>query len=260
MRVLVTFAVPAEFAPWRARHQFCPNLKLAGPGVGDYFTYDARVGKTEIRVLLTGIGGESAVLRMNGAFEAAPDFFISSGLAGGLNSSCRPEDVVVARRTSRGGTELSIASNEYLVQSASRCGARPVRRFVTVDQIVCDSAHKLVMASHGDVVEMESYFALRAAASAHVPAVAVRAISDAADEDLPMDFSRVLDSRGAVRLGKMVGELAREPHRIPGLVRFGVRSRRAAHKLADFLDRYLRALEYDWKNAESIALREVAAT
>ena len=116
------------------------------------------------------------------------------------------------------------------------------------------------MASSGDVVEMESYFVLRAAAGAHVPAVAVRAISDAVEEDLPMDFNRVLDSQGAVRMRRLVGELAREPRRISGLVRFGMRSRRAAHALADFLDRYLLALDHDWKSAESIALREVAAT
>lgn len=168
--------------------------------------------------------------------------------------------MVVARQTSWRGTTSNIPSNEYLVQTASRCGANPVRRFVTVDHIVADSVQKHAMASSGDAVEMESYFVLRAAASAHVPAVAIRAISDALEEDLPMDFSRVLDSQGAVRMRKLARELAREPRKIPGLVRFGMRSRRAARTLADFLDGYFLALDHDWKNAESVALREVAAT
>jgi adenosylhomocysteine nucleosidase len=260
VKVLVTFAVPAEFAPWRARHAFSPSAEVAQPGTRDYFFYEGYVGKSDVRVLLTGMGGQNTGLRMNRALWDVPDFCISSGLAGGLSEMCRAGDVVAARRTSRGGTTSSIASNEYLVQSASRCGAKPVSRFVTVEQIVGDSAQKRAMASSGDVVEMESYFVLRAAAGAHVPAVAVRAISDAVEEDLPMDFSRVLDSQGAVKVRRLVGELAREPRRIPRLVRFGMRSRRAALALADFLDRYLLALDHDRKNAESIALREVAAT
>jgi adenosylhomocysteine nucleosidase len=260
MKVLVTFAVPAEFAPWRARHAFSPSGEAAQPGPGDYVSYDGYIGKSEVRVVLTGMGGKNAALRVHRALWDAPDICISSGLAGGLSDSCRAGDVVVARRTGWHGTTSSIASNEFLVQTASRCGAKSVSRFLTVEQIVGTSAEKRALTSSGDVVEMESYFVLRAAAGAHVPAVAVRAISDAVEEDLPMDFSRVLDSKGAVRMRKLAGELARAPRRIPGLVRFGLRSRRTADALADFLDGYLLALDHDLKPAESIALREVAAT
>ncbi len=260
MKVLVTFAVSAEFAPWRARHAFSASAEAAEPGAGDCICYDGYVGKTEVRVVLTGIGGQNAALRTHRTLWDVPDLCISSGLAGGLAKSCRAGDVVVARRTSLHGTMSCVTSNEYLVQAASRCGAKPVSRMVTVDQIVGDSAQKRALASSGDAIEMESYFVLRAAVGAQVPAVAIRAISDAVGDDLPMDFSRVVDSQGAVKMRRLVAELARKPGGIPRLVRFAMRSRRAARALADFLDRYLLALDHPWKKAESIALREVAAT
>jgi nucleoside phosphorylase len=259
LKVLVTFAVLAEFAPWRTRHEFRISREAAGPDAKENFAFDARLGESNVRVLLTGMGGQSTFQRVSRALQDAPDFCISSGLAGGLSEVCRVGDVVVARRICRAGNDLSIASSEYLLQAAYRCGAKPVNRSVTVDRIVSDSMQKRSLASSGDMVEMESYFVLRAAVGVRVPSVAIRAISDAWDEDLPLDFNRVLDSRGAVRMQSLVGELAREPRRIPKLVRFGMSSRRAARALADFLDRYLHALSHDPHIAESAALREVVA-
>ena len=258
MKVLVTFAVASEFAPWRARRRFSPSRPEPQTNNGRCISYDGSVGQVAVRVILTGVGGQNATLRLHHSFRDAVDLCISSGLAGGLNPSCRVGDVVVARSTSLRGTATTVASDAYLVSAAAQCGAKPVGRFVTVEKIVTASKQKEVMATSGDAVEMESYFVLKAAAFARVPAVAIRAISDAAEEDLPMDFSRVLDSQGHVAMRKLLAEVAREPRRIPSLIRFGARSRRSAQSLADFLDRYLSSLDHDWKNAESMKLREAA--
>ena len=79
--------------------------------------------------------------------------------------------------------------------------------------------------------------------------VAIRAISDTADEDLPLDFNRVTDISGDVSIKRILGEVAGAPSSIPALVRFGKRSRIAAESLASFLERYLQALAIESHSA-----------
>ena len=270
MKVLVTFAVLSEFAPWRSRHKFLPveqtatqpakqPVKRADAGTDAVFTYRARVANCDVRVVLTGMGGQNAALRLHRAFREVPNLCISSGLAGGLSEACRAGDVVVGRRVSWRGTTSSVASEERLVRTASECGAKLVNRFVTVEKIAATAAQKQALAASGDVVEIESYFVMRAAAGAKVPAVAIRAIGDAVGEDLPMDFSGVIDTQGSIKMRKLLGRVAQSPRSMPALMRFGLKSRRASRVLADVLDRYLNALDGEWEDAASVALREAAA-
>jgi len=95
MRILVTFAVEAEFAPWSARRKFdrqnAPGLKL----------WKSVIADSEIFVALTGIGDKSAsVLDLMMRVAACNRYFdvcISSGLAGALRSDYQLSDVVVAK-------------------------------------------------------------------------------------------------------------------------------------------------------------------
>jgi len=80
---------------------------------------------------------------------------------------------------------------------------------------------------------------LTEAAKRQIPAAAIRAISDAADEGLPMDLSGVLDHEGKVKASKVARSLARGPHKLPALLRLGRNTRRAATNLAEFLDAYV---------------------
>jgi hypothetical protein len=92
-----------------------------------------------------------------------------------------------------------------------------------------------------------------------IPAIAVRGISDAADRDLPVDFSKILSRDGRVRKRQLIREIARHPLKIPGLVRFGLESQKAASVLAYFLDHFVASLaDIDGRVAAS-AFGEVAA-
>jgi len=51
MKVLVTFAVEAEFAPWRKLRQFSQS------NLGDIRAFSAQMRDGELIVLLTGVGG-----------------------------------------------------------------------------------------------------------------------------------------------------------------------------------------------------------
>jgi hypothetical protein len=60
--------------------------------------------------------------------------------------------------------------------------------------------------------------------------------------DYPCDFSKMLDERGRMRLWRLAIEPLRTPQRLPALIRFALASRRAACRLAGFLDGYMEAL------------------
>jgi hypothetical protein len=101
---------------------------------------------------------------------------------------------------------------------------------------------KLRAETGADVVEMESAAIQAVCAERGIPCVTVRVISDTAEEDLPLDFSKIADAKGHLKVGGLLLELARQPYRLPLLIKFGRQSRAAATSLADFLDRYLAAV------------------
>lgn len=261
MHVLVTFALPAEFAPWRDRHGFRRRLSSPPeaplqPG-GDQ-VYEGLVGECRVHVLLTGVGCRGSRFALHHALQGDCDLCVSAGLAGGLRDGFRIGDVVAARRAVALGTKASVASNTSLLTVAGICGAKTANVSLTSDALAVTSAQKRQLAPLGEIVEMESYHVLRAAQAARVPAVVLRAISDTVDEDLPMNFDPLMDAQGELSVRKLLGRLARDPRKIPELARFGKKSRRAADALAEFLDRCVGRFPSPLDDVKSMSLREAA--
>jgi len=239
MRVLVTFAVDAEFAPWRVRHAWEVSPGLL-PG------YWVRIGADEVFTVLTGIGANHASKALRASLAAQPDVCISSGLAGALRPEHRIGEVLVARAVSTAADERIVESAGALFEYALGCGAKPVERFYTSETLVRSARDKSNLSLAADAVDMESYAILSAAADAGVPVVAVRAISDLAEEDLSYDFGRARDARGQISMPRLLMQVARQPQHIPSLVRLGRQSRDAAASLARFLDVYVGTLCSEW--------------
>jgi adenosylhomocysteine nucleosidase len=241
MRVLVTFAVKAEFSPWSSHHAFVPYEFENYERRREYDLFKANIGPNEVTVLLTGMGKENASNAMNSIPLDSQDICISSGLAGSLDEALQPGDVVAARcvRTLDGA---QTTSDEFLFGLATSLSAKAVDVSLTSHKIISAAIEKDDLRRQGNIVEMESAHILVAAQQAHLPGVVVRAISDAADEDLPVDFARVLDSHGHLKVGGLLKEVGLSPYRIPQLIQFGRQSRNAAKALANFLDRFIFAL------------------
>jgi adenosylhomocysteine nucleosidase len=238
MKVLITFALANEFAPWRKLRRF---ERVSGDAWDQ--TYTATIGDCEVRVVVTGAGRFAAQRSLLHAFDGAPELCIASGLCGGLKSSYAPGDVLVARAVADvGGTRL-IQGDPELVRRAGGAGAKVVDKFLVSDRVVATAREKAALAAAGDAVDMESVYVLAAAWQRGVRTMAVRAVSYAADSDLPLDFNRVFTERGEVSIPKVVGQLVRSPGRLPGLLRLANESERAATSLAHFLDAYLLHME-----------------
>jgi nucleoside phosphorylase len=242
MRILVTFAVDAEFAPWRKRHPFVASPMREGWGIVQEQNYKARIGGADVTVYLTGIGWRIPEGRFRELLGEKPDACISSGLAGGLKPDLKHGDVVAARFVRSRDEPTVVGANSRLVKVAGECGSKVVETCITSRQIVGQAQYKRAMGEFGDIVDMESFRIVSVVTGTKIPAVTVRAISDTVDEDMPLDFSQVLDGMGRVKTGQLTLQLARYPHKIPSLIRFGKESQRAGERLADFLDRYVEAL------------------
>jgi adenosylhomocysteine nucleosidase len=231
MNILVTFAVEAEFTPWRKRRKF---RRLPG----DRPCFEAQFGGARVRVVLTGMGQVHALELARRVLPDRPDICISTGLAGALRSGYRPGVVLAARLVSEVGEPVAVASHPELLATAVDCGARQVERFATSRTLVARAQEKSRLGRHAEAVEMESYTILAEAARHGVPAVAVRAIGDTVDFDLPYDLERARDARGQIRIGGVVGQALRHPGGLPALFALARDCRVAARHLADFLDTY----------------------
>ena len=244
MRILVTFAVEAEFAPWRKRRHFSPVQ------LGDLKTYGAEIEGASIVVMLTGMGGTRAGSKVLGIQMIATEtgrFFdvcVSAGLAGALKPEIRAGEIVVARnvrtRTVHADLQkITVSCDAALIELTKMCGARELSAFYEEDHIVITAAEKLKLSSSADAVDMESFDVISECLVWGTRGVAVRAISDAAEDDLPLDFNLAVTNDGDVSFRRILGEVLQRPRSVPGLVRFGRQSRRAAESLGNFLDTFV---------------------
>lgn len=235
MRILVTFAVEAEFAPWRRSRPFRSIAKKP------FEIYEAKSGGAAIRVALTGIGWECASRAANAVMGDIFDCCISSGLTGGLKPEFKLGDVLAFQSVGELGTRVML-SDEQLVQSARNAGAHIASRLMTSRTLITTAEEKRGLGIFADAVDMESFPVMAAAQGRGIPAIAVRSVSDVVDDDLPMDFSRHIAENGQVNTGRVLGEMARRPQVIPAMVRFGVQTRQAAGGLREFLDAFIAKL------------------
>jgi len=245
MRVVVTFAVDAEFAPWRKFGSFRPVRH--GPAIW----HETVQHDLAIRAVVTGVGAERAREAVRDALLDGADVCISSGLAGALRPEYAVGTILAAQIILKDDEPAAVASDRELLQLAAQCGAQYAVRFLSASEMAATSAEKLRLSAVADAVEMESLAVLSEAAVHGVPAVAIRAVSDAVDTDLPCDFSAALDERGQIRLGSILLQLALRPNRFPALLRFARDCRDAARKLALFLDAYTSHLAGDSRRSDS---------
>ncbi len=132
------------------------------------------------------------------------------------------------------------------IVSAGFCGALdPALRVgdIVEDGIVCSDRVAVTAQEKADLraktgaaaVDMESAAVAQKAQQWRVEFRSMRAVSDAASDDLPLDFNLYRDARGRFSRGRIAMAAVSNPFRtIPGLLRFERNCRVAAESLGDF--------------------------
>ncbi len=246
MRVLVTFAVDAEFAPWR---KLRPFRSIDYDGLRLWRT---SVGSTELTALVTGVGTQSAAQSMGLMMKMADenryfDICVSSGLAGALQETLKPGDIIAPGSLIAESRDSDLQSDLLNVDAdlrrqAVEWGAIATDCLFTSDQVLIKASEKKACSSKAQSVDMESFDIVKAAAAWGARSVVIRAISDSAEEDLPINFNLTLSDGHQVSVVKVVGELLKNPLVLPALLRFGRQSRRVAERLTKFLDEYVQTV------------------
>jgi nucleoside phosphorylase len=245
MRVLVTFAVEAEFRPWRRIRCFRVTPHKSLP------IWSTKIEGSEITVLLTGMGDSPArgieLMLREACLDRCFDVCVSSGLAGALRATHPTGEVFVAEhlKTYRIHADLGkdcLEADKTLVELAVACGAKRVSTLYTASHVLNTAQEKASLAESADVVDMESFDIVKEGYAWGARGIAVRAVSDGASEDLPIDFNRTLSTKKAISLHRVLIELVKKPGALPSLIQFGKQSQRAAERLAEFLDEFMKQI------------------
>ncbi len=183
-----------------------------------------------MEILITGMGRENAERSLHAELKReCHQLVLSCGFAGGLNPYLSTGTVVFAADEDAGLTPMLLAA-----------GACPVR-FHSSDRVATTVAEKRALwASTGaDAVEMESHI-IRAICRAHgIPSATIRVISDAAQENLPLDFNALLTAEQRLNYGKLILALLASPSKIRALLRLQRQTQLAAKNLAAVLSRVI---------------------
>jgi nucleoside phosphorylase len=246
VKILITFAVDAEFAPWRKRRVFVKSIvKTKFPYVdAAYPVYAVSMGSIELHVALTGMGYYVARDAIRALLESwPPDVCISSGLAGATRPEHKIGEVLVAESVRPLLSQRFKNSDSRLLHLACASGAKRVGAFLSSKHFVKDSSEKHTLKDFVDAVEMESFRIMCAALGRGIPAVAIRVVSDSYDQDLPYDFHRFVDDRGRPSVPKALRQLTRHPAGLRKLSAVVRQANKSAGILAEFFERLIPALE-----------------
>ncbi|MDB6124705.1 MAG: phosphorylase [Pedosphaera sp.] len=177
--------------------------------------------------LITGMGQRNAGTSIRKILSTLrPRMVITTGFAGGLNPELKVGTVVFDEDAAAG-----------LSSKLIKLGAKPVK-FNCAARVATTVEEKQALwkSSGADVVEMESSVIRQICHEQGIPSATIRVISDAANEDLPLDFNALMTSDERIDFVKLAWKLITGPQKIPQLIRFQKQTVFAARKLANVLN------------------------
>jgi adenosylhomocysteine nucleosidase len=206
---LVCFAVKEEAAPFRKNSGRFPATKI----------------------LVTGMGRKNSERALQQSLpHTLPSLVLTCGFAGALDPRLKIGDVV-----------FEADPESRLAPALQEAGAAPAK-FHCASRVATTIAEKTALrkSTGADVVEMESEFIRQICRAKKIPSATLRAISDSALDDLPLDFNELMTDDDTLSFSKLALILMKSPGKIPQLMQLQKNTRLAAQKLAEVLEKLLR--------------------
>jgi adenosylhomocysteine nucleosidase len=270
-RLCVYFALPDEAAALLPRMRFANKIPTFDDLLGGHIGGDLE--GVALSVTASGMGGRNAGLHLNflcGLTRSAQvdarrareshreqipiRRLLICGFGGGLTSDLPPGSLMVANRVQTSGpsqnqqTYFPDPAMVAFAESISVPGVRKKRgTLATVSHVLTtpDEKRHLAECTGAIAVDMETADAARVAQSQGIPWLSVRAITDGAEDTLPLDFNAFTDEDGNIDQGRVLRATLLRPWKIPALLRLRARSSLAARNLAAFIESFLAALPED---------------
>jgi adenosylhomocysteine nucleosidase len=253
MNILITYAVEAEFAPWRA-------LNMEKVTMSNVILQRAHIGRATVDFVITGMGAANAERVADSVISKTYSFCIVCGFAGALKSSAKLGNIVVPEKVQHHATRQTEICDPDLLTRASENGATRIATLLTTDHVVNTATEKNCLSALAEAVDMESFAILQAANKKIVPCAILRVISDSFDRDMPAELDTIVDPQGHVKIAGVVRYVAKHPLMVPALVRLGRDSKSAAEALAHFLESYINKLSAATHDNPPPELQEAAAS
>lgn len=227
--------------------------------VGGFTVRTAQIGRASADFVISGIGAASARDAATAVMSEPYTICIAAGFCGSLKQEHRVGDILVPDAVQDLGRQKTVECSRNLVYAARDDGAKEVKRFFTVREIVSTSEEKARLAPYAAGADMESFAVLTVARARHISTVVIRVVSDRYDQDVPADFGTAVDHEGRVSVSGVVRMIAHHPLQLPALIRLGRQSRTAAEGLAHFLEAYIKKLSFLSHGRTPTELSEIAA-
>ncbi|MBN1882199.1 MAG: hypothetical protein JW885_08515 [Deltaproteobacteria bacterium] len=191
----------------------------------------------EILVLISGVGMKKARIAARTLIHRhRPDLIFSAGFAGGLDPSLALGDTVIPSRIVDQSDARIDAPQEIHTKLLSARPGTAAGSLLSTPRFIPDASEKKELFRRYDAlaVDMESAATALEAQATGVPHLALRVISDTADQTLP-PLSGFLDAQGDIMPMRAVLFFARHPRRLIPVLRFFKGMGRAADSLTDLL-------------------------
>lgn len=227
-----------------------PLLKIAGKysktKLGEFSFFSFCVAGKKCRLIESGIGMNRASNAAQALIsECNPEVVISFGFGGAVLPGMSPGDLAVARRTflfhgmlQDPGETFDLFFPPGLLETLEKTGNKvgyAVRQcdFITSDKILNKKELTGLLPKYmiNPVLDMETWAIAREAMRERVPLLAIRAISDAADEELEFSLDRFTDHEMNIRISRILRTIAMKPSILPQLIRLAYNSRIAGNNL-----------------------------
>lgn len=199
----------------------------------------------DLGVACISVGGkaQSAPGRIESAIAQGATGLVSFGIAGALHPDLRTGDVVIAQTVVDEAGNSMPAHAEWarglahpvpaVIPAQGKSGRTLVGAILGLDRLVSSPHDKEAAFARSEAwaIDMESHHVARAAAAHGLPFIAIRAISDQANETLPACLADFVDGEGRTKMSAVFAALIFGRVKLGALIATGRSSRRAHQAL-----------------------------
>ena len=187
-----------------------------------------------VTLRVIGVGKQRVEAGIAAVAAESPSAIMAIGFCGGADPALRTGDLHVAQVFHSVDRSEPIAADPGLTGRAMAWADRSANRLVygpsvTVDAVTGAPVKRALHAATGAAsVNMEDYWAARAATAHGIPFASIRAVLDTAEDEVPA----YLGDAGEGVVNVLRGAAA-HPRSVPGLIRLARKARVAQGRLAD---------------------------
>jgi len=196
-------------------------------------------GRASIRLAPVGVGAHLCESRWAALLDGLSyPLVVSAGVCGGLDPRLGLAHLVIPEQVLGPTGELhALGSAAHRVAVAHAGASVCAGLLVTTREVVATPAAKAALraASGAVAADMESAFILTRATASGCPALVVRAVSDCADESLPLELVRLVTPAGGLRLARSLALVSARPALVPRVMALRRRTHRALRAVAPAL-------------------------